>query len=175
MGSNKKSPELVIAFTSVMVAIVVVFTLVVRIPTFGGYLNLSDVAIVFASFAFGPLSGFIAGGVGTGLADLIAGYPQYIPISFVVHGLEGLVLGYMAKVIVKKEIKAMYVLAFIWTVVIVALGYYLLEAIFLYDFVAALKGILMNMLQAGVGFVGGVAIYFAIIKVYPPIRQYTEE
>lgn len=171
----KKKIELSIALTSVMVAIVVVFTLVVRIPTIGGYVNLSDVAIVFASFCFGPIVGLISGGLGTALADLIAGYPQYIPISFVVHGLEGLILGQIARVIIRKKLKVFYILAFLATIIIVPLGYYLLEAIFLYDFTAALKGILMNTVQAGVGFVGGVIIYFATISVYPPIQMFNEK
>ncbi len=175
MNKSKMKPELFLAISSVMVAIVVVFTLIVRIPTIAGYLNLSDVAIVFASFSFGPFVGLLAGGLGTALADLIAGYPQYIPISFVVHGLEGLLLGLFARFILKRKVKfPYYIVSFLITVAIVALGYYLLEAIFLYDFVAALKGILTNMLQSGVGFIGGILLYFAILEIYPAIQQFKE-
>ena len=46
-----------------------------------GYMNLGDVAIYFSAFTFGPFTALIAGGLGTALADLLAGYPQWIPIS----------------------------------------------------------------------------------------------
>ncbi len=169
-------PELFLAISSVMVAIVVVFTLIIRYPTPAGYLNLSDVAIIFASFSFGPFVGLLAGGLGTALADLIAGYPQYIPISFVVHGLEGLVIGLIAKFILKRNVKyPYYILSFILTVIIVAIGYYLLESIFLYGFTTSFfKGVIPNTLQAGVGFVGGILLYFAILKIYPAIQQFKE-
>ncbi len=38
------------------------------------------------------MGGAIAGGIGTAIADLI-GYPVYAPISLVVHGLQGLLIG----------------------------------------------------------------------------------
>ena len=84
-----------ISLIAVSAAIVAVFTIVIRIPVSatGGYISLVDAGVSFVAYAFGPLTGFIAGGVGTALADILGGYAQWAPISFAVHGVEALVLG----------------------------------------------------------------------------------
>ncbi|WP_319756402.1 ECF transporter S component [uncultured Sphaerochaeta sp.] len=102
MQGNRNA--LKVAMVSVLTAVVVVFTMVVRIPTAKGYLNLCDVAICFIAFTFGPWSAFIAAGLGTALADLISGYAQWAPISFVVHGVEGLLVA----LIVQKKGDVLY-------------------------------------------------------------------
>jgi len=86
-----------IAVVALMIAITAVFTVAVQvpIPATTGYVNFSDVAIYFTAFLFGPWVGFVAGGVGTALADLSLGYAQFAPLSFVAHGLEGLLAGYI--------------------------------------------------------------------------------
>mgnify|MGYP001148847382 CR=1 FL=1 len=83
-----------IGLLAVLIALIAVFTLLIRIPTPArGYVNLSDVAITFAGLAFGPWVGAIAGGIGTALADLLGGFAPYAPISFVAHGLQGFLVG----------------------------------------------------------------------------------
>ena len=83
-----------IGLLAVLIALTAVFTLLIRIPTPArGYVNLSDVAITFAALTFGPWVGLIVGGLGTAIADLLAGYAPYAPISFVAHGLQGLLIG----------------------------------------------------------------------------------
>jgi uncharacterized membrane protein len=73
--------------------VVTVFTTVIQVPNpaRGGYFNLSDVAVIFASVTFGPWVGLVAGGLGTAIADLILGYAQFAPLSFIAHGGEGLI------------------------------------------------------------------------------------
>ena len=90
MAKEKKS-AVKAATLAVSIALVAVFTTVVKIPTGGGgYLNCSDVAIAFVAYTLGPVTAFIAGGVGAAFADAIGGYAQWVPITFVAHGLEGL-------------------------------------------------------------------------------------
>ena len=78
---EKNRNALKVAVVAVLTAVVVVFTMIVRIPTAKGYINLCDVAICFIAFTFGPWSAFIAAGLGTALADLFSGYAQWAPIS----------------------------------------------------------------------------------------------
>lgn len=166
---KEKNTEINLAITSVMIALITVFTLVIRFPSFGGYISLVDAAIVFSSFAFGPLTGFISAALGTSIADLIAGYPQYSPISFIVHGLQGFLLGLIAKSYLKKERKSIYLIGFLLNNILVAGGYFIFEWIFLYGMAASLKGILLNLIQASVGFILGLSLYLAVLKAYPPI------
>jgi len=164
---NREKHALKVAVVAVLTAVVVVFTLVIRIPTTKGYLNLCDVAICFIAFTFGPVSAFLAAGLGTAIADLISGYAQWAPISFVVHGIEGL---FIALIIRKQPLSKMRtLLAAIGCVLTVSLGYFVLSALFISTVAVAAAEIPPNMLQAGVGVVFGLALSKAIKRAYPPV------
>lgn len=176
-GSSKVALKLALA--AVLTAVTVVFTMIVRIPTAKGYINLGDVAICFAAFTFGPWSAFIAGGLGTALADLISGYAQWAPVSFVVHGLEGLAIALLVRSRVRAEgVEAEIViplwrkiLAGIVGMMIVAGGYFVGGGAFISGFSVAAVEIPANLLQSGVGVVLGLAVSQAVRRAYPPVRS----
>jgi len=157
-----------IAVVGVMIALVCVFTLTIRVPfaPTGGYFNFSDVAIYFASFAFGPWVGFLAGGVGTGLADIFGGFAHFAPWSFLIHGLEGLVAGYFGR----RGTRGMVIGWALGAVIMVA-GYFLVELV-LYGFgPAAGEAISVNVPQVVVGGIVGIPLVLAVRRAYPPITQ----
>lgn len=155
-----------IAVVAIFTAVVAVFTIAVRIPTptTGGYISLCDAAVTFTAFAFGPITGLLAGGLGTAFADLIGGYPQWAPISLAVHGLEALLIG----LIVKGEGTSLIrkILGVVIAAVTVSFGYFLLTSIFLSSFSTAAVEIGPNLLQGGVGGVIGLLLYTAVSKGY---------
>ncbi|NBK23304.1 MAG: ECF transporter S component [Spirochaetia bacterium] len=170
MQQNKNA--LKVAMVAVLTAVVVVFTLVVRIPTAKGYLNLCDVAICFIAFTFGPWSAFIAAGLGTALADLISGYAQWAPISFVVHGVEGLLIALIVKQKGNEAVSlARKLLAGLVCIATVSLGYFALSALFISTVSVAAAEIPGNIAQSGVGFVLGLGVSTAVKKAYPPVRS----
>ena len=80
--ADRNRTALRISLVAIMAAVVAVFTMVIRIPSpIGGYISLCDAAVVFSAYAFGPLTGFIAGGLGSAFADLLGGYPQFALIQ----------------------------------------------------------------------------------------------
>lgn len=84
-----------IAIYALMSALVMVATFVVRIPMVAtdGYLNLGDGVLLYCGVAFGPVAGLIAGGIGSALADMIAGYAHWILPTFLIKGFEGALAG----------------------------------------------------------------------------------
>ena len=80
---------------AVLIALTTVMTMVIHIPTPGtkGYLNLGDMVVFLAAMLLGKKGGFIVGGLGSALADILLGYTYYAPITFAVKGLEGLFAG----------------------------------------------------------------------------------
>jgi len=158
-----------VSITAVMIALVTVFTLAIRVPIAPtrGYINLSDVAIYFAAFTFGPWVGFLAGGVGTGLADAIAGYPQWTLISFCVHGAQGLLAGWLFRRVFRGTPAGMAVGWAVGTVVMV-LGYFLAE-VGLYGLGPALVEAPGNLIQNIAGGLVGAPLYWAVRRAYPPI------
>lgn len=84
----RKAPDpRVLAVTAVMTAIVFVLTRMVQVPTPArGYVHLGDAGVFFGAFAFGPWVGAVAGGLGTALADVTSGFPQWAVFSFLKIG-----------------------------------------------------------------------------------------
>ncbi len=179
MEKKRKSSALKIALIAVLTAVVVVFTIIIKIPTpTKGYLNLADLAICFIAFTFSPLTAFIAGGLGTALADILSGYPQWAPISFIVHGLEGLVVALIVKRSAQSisdgvpVLKIKIFLAMIFCILIVTGGYFMLSATLMgIGFEAALAGVPGNAFQAAIGVIAGYALSRAVVKAYPPVQE----
>lgn len=68
-----------IVLTSLFAALICVATMLVQIPipATGGYANLGDGVILMCAFLMNPLYAVIAAGLGSMLADLLAGYISY--------------------------------------------------------------------------------------------------
>ena len=139
----------IVAVAAVMIAVTAVFTLLVRIPipATQGYVNFSDVATYFAAFAFGPVIGFVAGGIGAALADIIGGYAQFAVLTLLAHGLQGVVAGILGR---GRSLPGLIVA---W-----AAGPAIAEAPF-------------NLLQNVAGGLVGIPLYLAVRRAYPPVMR----
>ena len=158
-----------VATLAVAIALVTVFTMVVRIPLGTGYLNLCDVAIAFVAFTLGPVTALVAGGLGPCIADLAGGFGQWAVISFIVHGLEGLLMALILRFVPQKGLAKL--LAGALCILIVPLGYYVLSGVFLVGFEAALD-VPGNFIQSTVGAVLGFALSEAVVRAFPPVRHF---
>ena len=159
-----------VATLAVAIALVTVFTMVVRIPLGTGYLNLCDVAIAFVAFTLGPVTALVAGGLGPCIADLAGGFGQWAVISFIVHGLEGLLMALILRLVPRKGLAKL--LAGALCILIVPLGYYVLSGAFLVGFEAALADVPGNFIQSTVGAVLGFALSEAVVRAFPPVRHF---
>ena len=154
---NAKSPAIRMSIVAVTTALVAVFTIAIRIPTpLGGYVSLCDVAVTFVSYTFGPITGLIAGGLGTAIADLVGGFGQWAPVSFVVHGLEALIIALIVRI--NPDSLFYRIVSALVAVVIVAGGYFLLTGAFLVGFGAALPEVPANIVQSAVGVLLGLPL-----------------
>lgn len=160
-----------IALVTVMAAVVCTLTLVVKIPVpaTGGYIHLGDVAANFAALAFGPWLGFLISGGGMAIADLI-GYPIFAPGTFVVHGLQAIVVGYLGR---SHKPWLMALAAAAGGVVVIA-GYFVYEAVFLQmGAVKAASEIPVNIVQVVAG-LAGVPVYILVARAYPPVLRWAQ-
>ena len=160
-----------IALVAIMAAVVCVLTLVVKvpIPATGGYIHLGDVAANFAALAFGPWLGFLTVGGGMAIADLI-GYPIFAPGTFIVHGLQAVVVAYLGR----GRKPWVMLLAAVAGGVVVVTGYFLYEWLILrLGVVTAAREVPFNLLQVGTGLVG-VPVYILVARAYPPIVRWAQ-
>lgn len=87
-----------IAMMGLFLALTVVATSILKIPvpTFNLYFHLGETIIYLSALIFGGVPAAIIGGVGSSLADLLAGYPMWAPITLFIKGIEGFIAGSFA-------------------------------------------------------------------------------
>ena len=98
-----------VALGAVFAAGVAVATILVSIPVGVGYLNFGEIVIYTAAFLFGGTVGGLSGGVGAAVADIILGWAFYAPVTFIVKGLEGFVIGQLSGESTKSKLFAVAV------------------------------------------------------------------
>ncbi len=94
-----RNTALFVVLLAVLTALTTVATIVIAIPfpTSSGFLNFGDALVMLSGFLLGPLGGFFAGGVGSAMGDVTLGYLQFAPITFVVKGCEGMIVGFASR------------------------------------------------------------------------------
>jgi uncharacterized membrane protein len=78
-------------FTSLVFVATTIFS--IYVPQTRGFFNIGETMVYTTALLFGPFVGAFAGGVGSMLADLFLGYPQYAPATLVIKACEGAVVG----------------------------------------------------------------------------------
>ena len=168
MNNNLK--KLILA--ALFAALSCVATMSIRIPTPGtsGYIHPGDAIVILSGVILGPVWGFLAGGIGSALSDLIGGYFIYVPITFVIKGLVALAAGLLYQKISKNQ-KSRYIaviLGGVADIILVAGGYFVCE-FFIYGAGAA-ASIPANIIQGVGGLVISCILYPILISI-PNVRQ----
>ncbi|NPV88903.1 ECF transporter S component [Coprothermobacteraceae bacterium] len=130
------------ALVALAAAFVAVATMLIRIPTpmTRGYINLGDIAVVALAMVLGRRLGWLAGGLGSALADILGGYLHWAPWTFLIKGLEGYVVS-------QSDVKAKFHWSWIVGPVLMVAGYFLVE-VFMYGWAAAVAELPGNGMQA---------------------------
>ncbi len=175
---NDRNHVLKITTAAVMIALTCVLTLAVKIPTpTKGYLNLGDCAVLLSGWLLGPVWGAVAGGFGSALADLFAGYPIYVPGTLLIKAVMAAVVAIVPRLFrgggdgrsrTGRIVGAVIAEAFM------AAGYWLYEAVVIGEgFAAAFAGVSGNVFQGLAGIAGsyfliGVLSHTELIRIYKP-------
>ena len=158
---------------ALMSALVTVTTFAIRIPmpATDGYLNLGDAIVLFCGVVFGPLAGLIAGGIGSALADLIAGYAHWILPTFLIKGLEGALAGGAFLLLHKKSAHRFLfaTIAMIPSAILMILGYFFASWIMKGSAAVAWTSVPGNAVQGAVG----VALCLALLAATAPIKNFS--
>ena len=159
MKNNTLTTKLV--FTALMTAITCLLTMAIRFPSpTGGYLNAGDISVLTCAFLLGPLWGTLAAGLGSALADILSGYFQYAPATFVIKALVALTAFGVMFLFRKMQNKSL--LRILTNSLGFALGealmvglYFAYEATVLSYGMGALAGVTGNCMQGLAGVIGG--------------------
>lgn len=145
----QKNKTRALAYGGLLTALIAALTAYVHIALPAGYLNPGDSANALAGAVLGYYAA-IPAALGSGIADLLAGYPIYAPFTFVIKGFVGLTAG----IAISK--RRGYLRAFMWLLAGAAaiIGGYFLVDYALYR-AGAFASIWGNALQGALFIVSG--------------------
>ena len=155
-----------LVFTALLTALTLIFGrfFLIPLPWTHGNINLCDVGIFIGAMLLGPWAGGFIGGFGAMFLDLISGFAQYAPFSFISHGLEGIVAGLVFKYVRGKWGRISGVAA---GTIVMVVGYFFSDAI-LYTWATGAAGIFPNLIQGIVGSVIALLIASPVEKAVHP-------
>lgn len=169
MTSNRdKTIKIILA--GLMMAMIVVATMVIVVPTPSGYIHLGDAMIFLSVLILGWRYGAVAAGVGSALADILVGYAVWAPWTLFIKGIMAAVMGIFLLKAMKKPGKAILgvpiyqLLGMILAGCFMVTGYYVAQGIIYGNFISAIVGIPLNIIQFGVGTVIATLLAAALYK-----------
>ena len=158
---------------AMLAALCCLATLVLQIPSpIGGYLNLGDGFVLASAFLLGPWYGALAAGIGSALADLLGGYVQYVPGTFVIKALMAAAAGALCVLLAKRlPLSFSRLLSALLGEGIMVAGYLTYEAWLLGYGAGALVGIPSNLMQAVIGIAVSLVLCSLLFKI-PGVRRH---
>lgn len=164
MGNKKKSEGATkkLVMTALMTAMVALATSMASFKAGHGYLHFGDGVIFAGVYLLGPY-GALAGALGSGMADFLAGYPAYIPATIVIKGLMALVALVFFRRAEERPLPMLTGMAL--AELLMVAGYFGYEAL-LYGGEGALGGVLPNLLQGLFGVVVGMVLARVMCRLH---------
>ncbi|MDJ0270528.1 MAG: ECF transporter S component [Aigarchaeota archaeon] len=160
------------AMVAIMAAATTITTLLIVIPfaPTRGYFNLGDAMVMFSGLALGARLGFLAGGIGSALADILTGtFAFFAPLTLFIKGMEGFVVGLIGR----GQGLPRQIAAVIAGALVMLSGYFAVE-LPLFGFGAALAELAtVNSLQVTFGAIVSLSLITAVRKAYPTLESYS--
>lgn len=169
---RKDTKKLVMSALFAALACIATMIIKIPIPAANGYIHPGDAIVILSGVFLGPLSGFLAAGIGSALADILSGYAIYTPITFVIKGVIALWVAYVYRFLIQKSKVAAILCCGLINMLLVVVGYFGYEAI-LYGAPAALPGIVANIVQGIAGLVLSFVLY-PILMAIPELKKMTQ-
>lgn len=169
---NVQNRTMRIVLAGLFGALTCVATMIIRIPTFKGYVHIGDCMVIASGVILGPAAGGLAAGIGSMLADLLGGYLVFSAATFVIKfGAAfgaGVVFAACRKVFKRYSLLGT-VVAGAAAEAVVILGYFVFE-IFYEGFAAAVVEILPNCVQGITGLVLAAVLTPVLLQI-PTVRD----
>ena len=125
----------------------------IPIPATGGYANLGDGIILVCAFLIDLPCAIAAAGLGSMLADLLAGYIAYAPGTLVIKAMVAGIAGWLFSRLTRSTQRSLILMitAGVLAEIFMVLGYFLYESVVLGMGLGALGAIIGNIGQGAVG------------------------
>lgn len=170
MNIQNKTMKIVLA--GLFAALTCIATMIIRIPTFKGYVHIGDCMVIASGIILGPVIGALPAGIGSMFADILGGYYVFSVATLVIKFLAAMAAGFtfnaFRKLLKKYNLPAT-ILAGLASEIVVVLGYFVFE-IFYEGFAAAVTEIGPNCVQGVTGLILAAVLVPLLIRI-PMIRD----
>lgn len=164
----QKNPVNRLVFASLIAAFTLVATMIRIAPTTQSYFNLGEVVVYTSAILFGPVPAAPGVAVGSALGDIILGSPVWAPFSFVIKGIEALIVAFLSL----RSRSAIGDAAAIIPGAAWMIAAYCASIFYLYGPAAVPVEFTVDLAQTATGLVGGVLLVNAIRRASPALRDY---
>ncbi len=154
-----------LAIASIFMAMITLVTMYGMVPIAQGYLNLGDAIIMLIATVLPAPLVFLIGGLASGLADVLVGYGQYAPFTFIIKGLEGVLIAVLF-MSMKKPWR--YVIPFLVAAAWIAIGYALTDAFLYQSWQVGLTSLGYNLFQ---GVTSAMIAMGLVRSIYPILSK----
>lgn len=160
--AQRKNHTRTLVVTSMLAALIFVFTYLVKIPinANGAYMNIGDCVIYCSGLLVGGPWAAAAAGIGSALSDLLLGFPVYAPATLIIKGAMGLICA----VLMRNGRFGRFALVSILGGAIMVGGYGLFEWIF-FGWTYAAGTIVFNLIQWAAGVAGALVLYYPVRRI----------
>lgn len=156
-----RSKAKIVSLSALFAALIMVATAYIKVPITVGYVHLGDIFIVMAAFVLpAPIAVGVAA-IGSMLADLIAGYVVYMPVTFVAKGVMALVFS----LFYYKKFRPLRVIVGSLTGSLIMVACYFVFEIFYYGMPVAVANLPLQLIQPAIAVPVGSVITFALSKI----------
>lgn len=166
------NPTRRLILAAILAALVFSVTYFTKIPIPyppGAYAHAGDSIIYLSGMVLGgPLAAAVAA-LGSGLADLFAGAPVYIPATLIIKALMGFIAGlFLHRTSGEKTPARKLLLGLGLPALVMSAGYYLYEvAVLGYNWLVDLQWLAANLAQGAVGIVLYLPLSAAVRRILP--------
>jgi uncharacterized membrane protein len=133
-----------LVMTGLMMALIMVATMFLKIPTATGYVHFGDAVIFLSVLVLGYKYGALAAGLGSAMADLISGYGAWAPWTLLIKAAMAIIMGAFIAYTAKKQksgTKGTFVIELVGMVVagiVMVAGYYLVHGFMYGNWITAM-------------------------------------
>lgn len=163
-----------LVMTALIMGLVMLATSTFRIPSpfTQGYVHLGDTMIFLGVLVLGRKNGTIAAGIGSALADVLAGYAIYAPWTLIIKALMAFVMATFIDIMASRGkasariagLPLAEIIGMILAGIVMAAGYCIVDGVFAGNMAAGLLGVPANIGQFAVGMVLATALAAALYK-----------
>ena len=97
METNVKSRTFRLCIYALYMAVICLVTMYTKIPIPLGYAHLGDCFILIFAMFYGGKAGFIVGGIGSAMSDLLSGYVQWVVPTFLIKGIMAVIVSLISR------------------------------------------------------------------------------